>query len=126
MPIYAYLCQACGFAKDALQKVSDPALTECPECHQSTFRKQLTAAGFQLKGTGWYVTDFRDGQKKPPATGVAPGAAGAASETAVASGDAAKAGPASPAKSESSTSAGASTAATPTSPSPASTSGTAV
>lgn len=62
MPIYAYRCEACGFAKDALQKISDPVLTDCPQCGKSTFKKQLTAAGFQLKGTGWYVTDFRGGQ----------------------------------------------------------------
>lgn len=61
MPIYAYRCEACGFAKDALQKMSDPVLTVCPSCNQSTFKKQVTAAGFQLKGTGWYVTDFRNG-----------------------------------------------------------------
>ncbi|MDO8298676.1 FmdB family zinc ribbon protein [Lacisediminimonas sp.] len=114
MPIYAYRCQSCGFAKDALQKVSDPALTECPECHQPTFRKQLTAAGFQLKGTGWYVTDFRDGQKKPPATGVAP--ATAAASEAGAAGDA---GSSTAGKSESSTST--STSTTPATP--ASTSG---
>ncbi|MDF3037183.1 MAG: FmdB family transcriptional regulator [Paucimonas sp.] len=61
MPIYAYRCDACGFAKDVLQKVSDAPLTECPSCSRSEFKKQLTAAGFQLKGTGWYVTDFRGG-----------------------------------------------------------------
>lgn len=61
MPIYAYRCQSCGFAKDVLQKVSDPVLTDCPECGKSSFAKQLTAAGFQLKGTGWYVTDFKNG-----------------------------------------------------------------
>ncbi|WP_075256082.1 FmdB family zinc ribbon protein [Herbaspirillum camelliae] len=59
MPIYAYRCEACGFAKDVLQKISDDALTVCPSCHKDSFRKQLTAAGFQLKGSGWYVTDFR-------------------------------------------------------------------
>lgn len=64
MPIYAYKCSACGFAKDALQKMSDPPLTECPACGASAFSKQLTAAGFQLKGSGWYVTDFRDGGGK--------------------------------------------------------------
>jgi putative FmdB family regulatory protein len=68
MPIYAYRCEECGFAKDVLQKISDPQLTECPACGKSTFKKQLTAAGFQLKGTGWYVTDFRGGNA--PATGV--------------------------------------------------------
>lgn len=67
MPIYAYRCEECGFAKDVLQKLSDPVLTECPECGKSTFKKQLTAAGFQLKGSGWYVTDFRGGNK-PPST----------------------------------------------------------
>jgi putative FmdB family regulatory protein len=61
MPIYAYRCESCGFAKDVLQKVSDTPLTDCPECGKSSFKKQLTAAGFQLKGTGWYVTDFRNG-----------------------------------------------------------------
>lgn len=73
MPIYAYRCEACGFAKDVLQKISDPQLTVCPECGKESFKKQLTAAGFQLKGTGWYVTDFRGGNA--PATGVAGGAA---------------------------------------------------
>jgi len=63
MPIYAYRCSACGHAQDVLQKMSDPVLTVCPACGQSTYAKQVTAAGFQLKGSGWYVTDFRDGQK---------------------------------------------------------------
>ena len=61
MPIYAYRCEACGFAKDVLQKMSDEPLTVCPECQQASFKKQVTAAGFQLKGNGWYVTDFRGG-----------------------------------------------------------------
>lgn len=61
MPIYAYRCAECGFAKDVLQKMSDDPLTVCPSCHQSSFQKQVTAAGFQLKGSGWYVTDFRGG-----------------------------------------------------------------
>jgi putative FmdB family regulatory protein len=69
MPIYAYRCSACGHAKDVLQKMSDPVLTVCPECAAPTFVKQLTAAGFQLKGSGWYVTDFRGGDKGKPATG---------------------------------------------------------
>ncbi len=59
MPIYAYKCSACGHAKDVLQKISDAPLTVCPACGESTFSKQVTAAGFQLKGSGWYVTDFR-------------------------------------------------------------------
>lgn len=61
MPIYAYRCATCGHAKDVLRKMSDPPLTECPACGASTFVKQVTAAGFQLKGSGWYVTDFRGG-----------------------------------------------------------------
>jgi putative FmdB family regulatory protein len=68
MPIYAYRCSACGHAKDLLQKLSDPVLTECPACGAPTFTKQVTAAGFQLKGSGWYVTDFR-GDGKPPKAG---------------------------------------------------------
>jgi len=59
VPIYAYQCTACGHAQDVLQKMSDKPLTVCPECHQETYAKQVTAAGFQLKGSGWYVTDFR-------------------------------------------------------------------
>lgn len=61
MPIYAYRCDDCGFSKDVLQKMSDPQLTVCLSCGKPTFKKQLTAAGFQLKGTGWYATDFRGG-----------------------------------------------------------------
>ena len=67
MPIYAYRCESCGHAKDVLQKLSDPLLTVCPVCGADTFRKQLTAAGFQLKGSGWYVTDFRGGATPGPA-----------------------------------------------------------
>ncbi|MEI8324592.1 MAG: FmdB family zinc ribbon protein [Betaproteobacteria bacterium] len=61
MPIYAYKCESCGLAKDVLQRMSDPLLTQCPFCGAETFKKQLTAAGFQLKGTGWYATDFKGG-----------------------------------------------------------------
>lgn len=61
MPIYAYRCEECGFAKDVLQKISDEPLSDCPTCGKPSFRKQVTAAGFQLKGSGWYVTDFRGG-----------------------------------------------------------------
>ena len=67
MPIYAYKCESCGFAKDVLQKMSDTPLSVCPECGVSSFKKQLTAAGFQLKGSGWYVTDFRGGNSGAPA-----------------------------------------------------------
>jgi putative FmdB family regulatory protein len=63
MPIYAYRCDACGFEKDVLQKLSDAPLSECPSCGKPSFKKQVTAAGFQLKGSGWYVTDFRGGNK---------------------------------------------------------------
>ncbi len=59
MPIYAYKCSACGHAKDVLQKISDDPLTVCPACGASAFSKQVTAAGFQLRGAGWYVSDFR-------------------------------------------------------------------
>jgi len=61
VPIYAYKCSACQHEQDVLQKMSDPVLTVCPECGQNTYVKQVTAAGFQLKGSGWYVTDFRNG-----------------------------------------------------------------
>jgi putative FmdB family regulatory protein len=70
MPIYAYKCSSCGVSKDILRKISDPTLTLCPACGKDALEKQVTAAGFQLKGSGWYVTDFREGQK--PATGTAP------------------------------------------------------
>ncbi len=74
MPIYAYRCAACGHAKDVLQKMSDAPLTVCPSCAAPRFEKQVTAAGFQLKGSGWYVTDFREGAAKKadkPAEGTA-------------------------------------------------------
>ncbi|MBI2733650.1 MAG: zinc ribbon domain-containing protein [Aquabacterium sp.] len=73
MPIYAYRCESCGHAKDVLQKISDPVLTTCPACGAESFTKQVTAAGFQLKGSGWYVTDFRGGSggASAPATGTA-------------------------------------------------------
>jgi putative FmdB family regulatory protein len=61
MPIYAYKCESCGHRQDVLQKVSDPVLSACPACGASSFVKQVTAAGFQLKGSGWYATDFRGG-----------------------------------------------------------------
>lgn len=92
MPIYAYKCSACGHAKDVLQKISDAPLSVCPECGESTFSKQVTAAGFQLKGSGWYVTDFRgngSGGAAPtstpaPSDSAAPAAAPAASAPAAA------------------------------------------
>jgi putative FmdB family regulatory protein len=72
MPIYAYRCSQCGFEKDVLQKMSDPPLTTCPECNQETFVKQLTAAGFQLKGSGWYQTDFKNNDKPAAKTETPP------------------------------------------------------
>ncbi len=85
MPIYAYRCNACGHAKDVLQKMSDPVLTTCPACGAEAFSKQLTAAGFQLKGSGWYATDFKGGGSAP--------AAGAAAAAAPGSGEAKPAEP---------------------------------
>jgi putative FmdB family regulatory protein len=71
MPIYAYRCAACGHSRDVLQKLSDAPLTVCPACGAEQFAKQITAAGFQLKGSGWYATDFRNnnssGAKTPAA-----------------------------------------------------------
>ncbi|WP_342613483.1 FmdB family zinc ribbon protein [Burkholderia ambifaria] len=84
MPIYAYRCEACGFAKDMLQKMSDAPLSQCPECGKDAFRKQVTAAGFQLKGSGWYVTDFRGGSGSTSAPATATGEAGAAAPAAAA------------------------------------------
>jgi putative FmdB family regulatory protein len=101
MPIYAYRCDECGFAKDVLQKIADPVLTVCPSCGKSSFKKQVTAAGFQLKGTGWYVTDFRGGSA--PATGTAPAAASESSAGSTESSAAPAAPAAAPAKDSSST-----------------------
>lgn len=64
MPIYAYQCQACSHTFDVMQKMSDPAPASCPACGHAEVRKQLSAAGFQLKGGGWYATDFKGGSKK--------------------------------------------------------------
>jgi putative FmdB family regulatory protein len=96
MPIYAYRCEACGHAKDVLQKMSDPVLTACPACGADAFKKQITAAGFQLKGSGWYVTDFRGGSG-----GASAPAAGAAAAGAAAGGSAAASPAAAPASSSS-------------------------
>ena len=66
MPIYEYRCASCGFQKEFLQKVTDPLLSSCPECGKESFQKMLSAAGFQLKGSGWYATDFKGGTKPEP------------------------------------------------------------
>ena len=63
MPIYTFGCSSCGLQKDVLQKMSDAPLTTCPECGKETFAKQLTSAGFQLKGSGYYATDFKNGNQ---------------------------------------------------------------
>lgn len=116
MPIYAYRCETCGHAKDVLQKMSDPVLSLCPACGAETFRKQVTAAGFQLKGSGWYVTDFRggdgaakakpegDGGAAAPKSGEAPAAAPAPAPAAPASADSAKPAAAPPSPSSGGTS----------------------
>lgn len=111
MPIYAYRCEACGHAKDVLQKMSDPLLTTCPACGADAFRKQVTAAGFQLKGSGWYVTDFRGGnasaapaktdgstgESKPDTPAAAPASATPAASSADVAAKPAAAAPAAPA-----------------------------
>ena len=104
MPIYAYRCTTCGHAQDVLRKISDPPLSVCPTCGAATFVKQVTAAGFQLKGSGWYVTDFRgdkkaaksgDGDAAPAADGKpADGAAAPANGKETGKSDAAKSEPA--------------------------------
>jgi putative FmdB family regulatory protein len=81
MPIYAYRCEACGHAKDVLQKISDPVLSTCPACGADSFKKQITAAGFQLKGSGWYATDFKGGSGGTSAPAAAAGAGAAAAPT---------------------------------------------
>ena len=65
MPIYEYRCEVCGHQEEFLQKVSEPPLTQCPVCHKNSFSKLLSAAGFQLKGSGWYATDFKNKSAKP-------------------------------------------------------------
>lgn len=114
MPIYAYSCGACGHAKDVLQKMSDPSLTTCPACGADAFRKQVTAAGFQLKGSGWYVTDFRGGSTSGPVNktdGDSPASPATDAESADAGAGASPAAAAAPA---SSAGASTSTATTPT------------
>ena len=98
MPIYAYKCGSCGHAKDVLQKISDAPLTVCPACGAETFSKQVTAAGFQLKGSGWYVTDFRGGNggNSAPATEAKSGGASTEAAAPASTGDAPKKEAASP------------------------------
>ena len=125
MPIYAYRCAACGHAKDVLQKLSDPVLTQCPACAAEAFSKQLTAAGFQLKGSGWYVTDFREGNKAPAKkdeAGAEPGAEPGdkpADKVPETTADKSTEKPADKASSDSASSAGTATKAAPAAPAPA-------
>jgi putative FmdB family regulatory protein len=67
VPIYEYRCTSCGFQKEYLQKMTDPVMSVCPECKKQTFSKMLTAAGFHLKGSGWYATDFKSSGARPAA-----------------------------------------------------------
>ncbi len=65
MPIYDYQCSRCGFKKEVMRKISEPNVTECPQCHEQSFTKQLSAPSFQLTGSGWYATDFKNSGSKP-------------------------------------------------------------
>jgi putative FmdB family regulatory protein len=118
MPIYAYKCESCGFAKDVLQKMSDAPLTDCPTCGKPSFQKQVTAAGFQLKGSGWYVTDFKGNGSAPatataPATAPATGAPSAAGAPGATGNDTAPAAPSAPAAASGKSEAAATQAAKP-------------
>jgi len=100
MPIYEYRCRGCGFEKEYLQKLSDPAISDCPSCGKAEMVKLVSAAGFQLKGSGWYVTDFKNGSKPGAGAGKSEGKDEGKSESKdaskaeskAASGDAAPAG----------------------------------
>ena len=76
MPIYDYQCSRCGFKKEVMRKISEPSVTECPECHEQSFTKQLSAPSFQLTGSGWYATDFKNSGSKPAPTASKERAAG--------------------------------------------------
>jgi putative FmdB family regulatory protein len=97
MPIYAYRCADCGHTKDVLQKLADAPLSVCPACGAASFAKQITAAGFQLKGSGWYATDFKNNGGAKPAAKPADGAAPAAAADGAGKSDAAAPAPAQPA-----------------------------
>lgn len=81
MPIYQYACENCGYQKEALQKISDPVLVDCDACNKPTLRKQVTAAAFRLKGTGWYETDFKNNDKQATKKDSAPKGGSKNSET---------------------------------------------
>jgi len=102
MPIYEYRCSECGFQDEFLQKLSDPLMTVCPSCGKESLKKLLSAAGFQLKGSGWYATDFKGSGAKPAAKADAkaegaPAAAKPAAESSSADSTAAAAPKAAPA-----------------------------
>lgn len=80
MPIYEYRCGACGFEKDALQRMADPPLVDCPSCGKRALVKLVSAAGFQLKGSGWYATDFKGSGSAKPADKTKPEGAAAAND----------------------------------------------
>ena len=82
MPIYEYECQDCGHQLEAIQKISDDPLKDCPECGQAALQKQISAAGFRLKGGGWYETDFKSGGKKNIAGEPAKSSSGASDKSA--------------------------------------------
>ena len=121
MPIYAYRCAACGHTKDVLRKMSDPPLADCPACGAPRFEKQVTAAGFQLKGSGWYVTDFRNPQGAPAAAKdeAAKPATDKADGTANGKGDASAPAAAAPAAPAAAAPVAAAPASVPSSPGPA-------
>lgn len=113
MPIYAYRCGTCGHAKDVLQKLSDAPLTTCPACGAEAFTKQLTAAGFQLKGSGWYVTDFRGGSGGTSAPASSGGSSSGGADAGGSSGGTSGGGSASASGESSSGSSGSSGSSTP-------------
>ncbi|MGE5090125.1 MAG: FmdB family zinc ribbon protein [Candidatus Levyibacteriota bacterium] len=113
MPIYEYRCASCGHELEVLQKLSDALLVECPACHKPDLQKLVSAAGFQLKGSGWYVTDFRNGGGKPAPGGAPAGKAGGAKGAeGGATGSASDASPAADSKPADSKAGGASSAST--------------
>jgi len=127
MPIYAYRCASCGHTKDVLRKLSDPPLTQCPSCGKQTFAKQVTAAGFQLKGSGWYATDFKGNGAKKPGDGAKTDSGdgaktdsgdGAKKSEEAKKSDGAKSADASPAKSSDAGSSGSTSSGAATSPKP--------
>ncbi len=102
MPIYEYRCQACGHEQEFLQKISDPVLSDCPECKKPSLKKKVSAAGFRLKGSGWYETDFKSGNKKNVAGSESAASTGSSDKGSKASSDSSTGAAAATSKSESS------------------------